>query len=466
MHNDLRARHHAPPLQWSQECFELAEKQVQVCAHAGCLEQGNCEGRSGLHGQNLGNKSSSPSRLALSWYNELVRWVYNFEDHDAAENQMCESFTQIVWFETQYIGVAQSGDFVVANYFPAGNVDGAFETNVLPAPLDVMEHSFRGRTAWFRSMTPDVSAFVSGLADCVPVAKSANKGACIKEVEDGLNGGQVCFIRENGEVSTCVKKNFAINRFKRPLKPEFRTRMPKDVEAAWQKLPEVHTQFKEIEVSVPVRRAPARSSMVGSQQPGASRAVSRGAGSRAGGQSGAAGRQSGADSADAVQQVFIRSDENKDGFLQINELGNVMGSLGMNKKDAAKLLKAVDKNGDGKVDIAEFIGWIFSGSGKASSALSNVPAGPPSSSAGGKGSDQAGEEAVRRAFAQSDSNSDGFLQPKELERLMEPTGMDKAQIQKLVKAVDKNGDGKVDANEFLNWVFSGSKLANKTREVI
>lgn len=490
MHNDLRARHHAPPLQWSNECFELASKQVESCA-AGTtkLQQGNVDGESGLHGQNFGNQGSgTPARLALSWYNELVRWVYDFEDPDAVENQMCESFTQMVWFNTQYIGVAQSGEFVVANYFPVGNVEGAYQRNVLPAPLKMMEDSFKGRTAWFSSLTPDLRAFVAGLADCVVISKGADRSACIKEVEAGCsNGGQVCFIRESGDVSTCVKRNFAINRFKRPLKSEFKTRMTKEAETAWQNLPEVHTQFKEIAVSLPVAREPTRKPTAVSQPRAAgSHSVSRAAvsdaksqpvsrASAAGSRPASRANAAGAAGADAVQQAFARSDENKDGFLQLNELGNIMGSLGMDKKDAGKLMKAVDKNGDGKVAVEEFVQWIFSGTDKASTALSMASTAassdggrPPSrpSDAGRAPDEAAAEQAVRHAFNRGDSNEDGFLQPGELEKLMAPTGMDKAQVQRLIKAVDKNADGKVDSNEFLNWVFSGTKMANKTREVI
>ena len=39
-----------------------------------------------------------------------------------------------MWVGTQQVGVARSSDgcYIVANYFPGGNVQSQFETNVLP----------------------------------------------------------------------------------------------------------------------------------------------------------------------------------------------------------------------------------------------------------------------------------------------------------------------------------------------
>jgi len=44
-------------------------------------------------------------------------------------------FTQVVWLETRYVGMAKSanGRFIAANYFPGGNMKGQFENNVFPA---------------------------------------------------------------------------------------------------------------------------------------------------------------------------------------------------------------------------------------------------------------------------------------------------------------------------------------------
>ena len=44
-------------------------------------------------------------------------------------------FTQVVWVGTTHVGLSASncGNFIFANYFPAGNMQGSFERNVFPA---------------------------------------------------------------------------------------------------------------------------------------------------------------------------------------------------------------------------------------------------------------------------------------------------------------------------------------------
>jgi hypothetical protein len=66
------------------------------------------------------------------WYNEIDS--YDFGTHGF--NTKTRNFTQIVWRETTSIGVAmvrtpEGVSVVVARYYPAANVLGKFEENVL-----------------------------------------------------------------------------------------------------------------------------------------------------------------------------------------------------------------------------------------------------------------------------------------------------------------------------------------------
>merc|ERR1712100_1016033 len=60
-----------------------------------------------------------------------------------------------------------------------------------------------------------------------------------------------------------------------------------------------------------------------------------------------------------VQRIFALRDTNGDNALDEKELAIVMEDLGMEGKDAARLLKAADANKDGRVDLPEFLDWIL-----------------------------------------------------------------------------------------------------------
>ena len=63
------------------------------------------------------------------WYSEIKDHDYNA---DGAECwQVSGHFTQIVWKESKEAGFGYSGGYVVANYYPAGNMMGSFSANVL-----------------------------------------------------------------------------------------------------------------------------------------------------------------------------------------------------------------------------------------------------------------------------------------------------------------------------------------------
>ncbi|CAK0902833.1 unnamed protein product [Prorocentrum cordatum] len=135
-HNDLRARHGAPPLQWSDECFRAAQVQASACQSRGALFHGSQQGRSGRHGQNAffgSMPGADASDVVQMWYDEVAK--YNFGRPGFAPGT--GHFTQVVWAGSTHVGMARSADgrYVVANYFPAGNVTspGCFQQNVMPA---------------------------------------------------------------------------------------------------------------------------------------------------------------------------------------------------------------------------------------------------------------------------------------------------------------------------------------------
>ncbi|CAE7516461.1 Glipr2 [Symbiodinium natans] len=134
-HNDFRAEHGAEALTWSDECYLLAKKQANACQERSCMYHGSLDGPSGRHGQNIywcsmPGKDAQP--MVEAWYQELIKPGYDFEK--ATFTPGTGHFTQVVWKGTTQVGMALSEDgrFCVANYFPAGNMMGAFKKNVLP----------------------------------------------------------------------------------------------------------------------------------------------------------------------------------------------------------------------------------------------------------------------------------------------------------------------------------------------
>jgi len=145
-HNKFRAAHGAPPLTWSEECYNLAKLQANVCQAEGVLVHGFMEGPSGQHGQNAfwsSRPGEQPAVAAAAWYGEIEDPGYDFDK--AGFTMGSSHFTQLVWRETREVGMAVSNDgkYFVANYLPAGNFEGRFEENVLPACDGTRPASFR-----------------------------------------------------------------------------------------------------------------------------------------------------------------------------------------------------------------------------------------------------------------------------------------------------------------------------------
>ena len=63
-------------------------------------------------------------------------------------------------------------------------------------------------------------------------------------------------------------------------------------------------------------------------------------------------------------------------------------------------------------------------------------------------------EEIKAAFVAMDSNGDGFISKDELKSLLSSLGepVEDKFIDEMIAAVDPNGDGKVDFNEFISAV--------------
>jgi len=124
VHNELRMKHGAPPLQWSDDCALFAMKCLQECIQHGMHHCHTYDQERNISmGQNVYTGFGKEAGAIRAWYGEIAD--YNFEKPGCRNQRgVVGHFTQVVWAETTHVGMATNGDYVVANYFPAGNMVG------------------------------------------------------------------------------------------------------------------------------------------------------------------------------------------------------------------------------------------------------------------------------------------------------------------------------------------------------
>uniref|UniRef100_A0ABI7WYC5 GLI pathosis related 2 n=1 Tax=Felis catus TaxID=9685 RepID=A0ABI7WYC5_FELCA len=156
-HNEYRQQHGVPPLKLCKKLNREAQQYSEALASTRILKH-SPESSRGQCGENLAWASydqtemqtqslyprppevrtltSAPGKeVADRWYSEIKN--YNFQQPGFTSGT--GHFTAMVWKNTKKMGVGKASasdgsSFVVARYFPAGNVvnQGFFEENVLP----------------------------------------------------------------------------------------------------------------------------------------------------------------------------------------------------------------------------------------------------------------------------------------------------------------------------------------------
>ncbi|XP_007895631.1 GLI pathogenesis-related 2, like [Callorhinchus milii] len=135
-HNDYRKKHGVPGLKLCNKLCKEAEQYSQALASTRVLKHSS-ESSRGQCGENLAWASyDQPGKeVAERWYNEIKSYNFNCPGFSSGTGH----FTAMVWKNTKKMGVGKAtasdgSTFVVARYFPAGNItnQGYFEENVLP----------------------------------------------------------------------------------------------------------------------------------------------------------------------------------------------------------------------------------------------------------------------------------------------------------------------------------------------
>lgn len=144
VHNAYRALHGAPPLEWDAELASKAQLAADECAARNMLHHSHCKEYG--HGQNAfgGTPGAYGAKDAVdSWYNELTSPGYTWDRYGSPNGcPGCGHFTQVVWKDCAKVGMAcdaQGKGYIVANYWPPGNMMGNYQNEVFPAGTEAKE---------------------------------------------------------------------------------------------------------------------------------------------------------------------------------------------------------------------------------------------------------------------------------------------------------------------------------------
>jgi uncharacterized protein YkwD len=132
-HNRFRAKHCAPPLVWSKKLADVAQKWANTLRDKGCIF-GHSPGAK--YGENLAAGTQGaldPESTVGMWYDEISKYKFP----NGGFSMETGHFTQVVWRSTTEVGcghvTCKGNDIYVCNYNPAGNWEGKYRQEVLPA---------------------------------------------------------------------------------------------------------------------------------------------------------------------------------------------------------------------------------------------------------------------------------------------------------------------------------------------
>ncbi|CAG9576157.1 unnamed protein product [Danaus chrysippus] len=138
-HNEYRSKHRVPPLEINKKMCKYAEEWAKSIAKIGRVEHRD----QNEYGENIFYAWSTDPNFTLSGKDPVDKWYSEIQNHSFGkepDNLGSGHFSQIVWEDTKELGVGvaktkEGQIYVVAYYYPPGNVMGSFATKVRP-PID------------------------------------------------------------------------------------------------------------------------------------------------------------------------------------------------------------------------------------------------------------------------------------------------------------------------------------------
>jgi hypothetical protein len=141
--NTYRARHGAPPLTLDSELVDYSKSRAAKMSAAGGISHADLKEEYGENASwqatSSGPTAGPASGATGAWYDEVKN--YDFARPEGPHSGVTGHFTALVWKGTTRLGVGRvSGQgpqwwetFIVANFYPAGNMSGEFAANVSAA---------------------------------------------------------------------------------------------------------------------------------------------------------------------------------------------------------------------------------------------------------------------------------------------------------------------------------------------
>lgn len=163
---------------------------------------------------------------------------------------------------------------------------------------------------------------------------------------------------------------------------------------------------------------------------------------------------------DDLRQVFERFDGDESGYIEVDELDDVLRQLGLNTRTDDAALAAVAKletEDPSRVSWEELSAWWTAhGAGAASTKAprsEEEQAESQESSEPTRTGDLPDEEALRRLFDRFDEDGSGYIEQTELAHLIEAAGRepDDAEVVAALDSFDFVEDGRLSWKEFLGW---------------
>ena len=141
-----------------------------------------------------------------------------------------------------------------------------------------------------------------------------------------------------------------------------------------------------------------------------------------------------------MKKEFLALDLDGNGDISVQELESLLRSikrkLRMTENQIMKMVKQTDKNGDGSVDLEEFLNLVETAEQKRVIHKELIQ-----------------RSGVRKAFMKYDKDGSGSITRDEFRRVVEDkyqTTMRANQIDKLMEAADKDNSGNISYDEFLS----------------
>ena len=137
-----------------------------------------------------------------------------------------------------------------------------------------------------------------------------------------------------------------------------------------------------------------------------------------------------------IKRQFLALDEDGSGEISMTELASILQDpkLKMSQDDIAALTLEFDLDGNGTIDICEFLILMSNRKNKKLIQKAIVL-----------------RSAIRKAFKEFDSDGNGYITKKEFKHVLSRRKgrVTEAQIEAMIKDADVNSDGKIDYDEFV-----------------